>query len=107
MQDGHRGERSLSGDECHRYDFCLIGQRNLIVSYVLDRHCASSTTRRAFRSVEPRTVATMRAAAGYVRFRPGMELKSVASNSGWFDNTACVAWDSHYSQNYWLDVAAA
>ncbi|MEA2230214.1 MAG: hypothetical protein QOD83_30 [Solirubrobacteraceae bacterium] len=63
--------------------------------------------------------------AGYVRFHPSMELESVALKSGsaevdvpqdarrvelWFnntDNTGCVAWDSRYGQNYWLDVAAA
>lgn len=53
-----------------------------------------------------------------------MDLKSVALKSGsaevdvpqgaskvelWFnntDNTGCVAWDSCYGSNYWLDVAA-
>ena len=63
--------------------------------------------------------------AGYVRFHPSMQLESVALKSGsaevdvpqgakrvelWFkntDNTGCVAWDSCYGQNYWLDVAAA
>lgn len=63
--------------------------------------------------------------AGYVRFHPSMELESVGLKSGsaqvdvpadasrielWFsntDNTGCVAWDSRYGQNYWLDVAAA
>lgn len=62
--------------------------------------------------------------AGYVRFHPSMQLDSVALKSGsaevdvpedtrrvelWFnntDNTGCVAWDSCYGQNYWLDVAA-
>jgi hypothetical protein len=63
--------------------------------------------------------------AGYVRFHPSMELESVALKSGsaevevpqdtsrvelWFnnsDNTGCVAWDSRYGRNYWLDVAAS
>jgi hypothetical protein len=63
--------------------------------------------------------------AGYVRFHPGKELESVGLKYGaaevdvpadasrvelWFnntDNTGCVAWDSRYGQNYWVDVAAA
>ncbi len=63
--------------------------------------------------------------AGYVRFHPSLAIESVALKSGsaeaevpdgaskvelWFnntDNTGCVAWDSRYRQNYWLDVAAA
>jgi hypothetical protein len=63
--------------------------------------------------------------AGYVRFHPSMELESVALKSGsvevavpedtnrvelWFnntDNTGCVAWDSCYGRNYWIDVVAA
>ena len=63
--------------------------------------------------------------AGFVRFHPGMELVSVALKSGsadvevpagasrvelWFsntDNTGCVAWDSCYGWNYWVDVVAA
>jgi hypothetical protein len=63
--------------------------------------------------------------AGFVRFHPSMEVKSVGLKAGsvevevppdasrvelWFnntDNTGCVAWDSRYGQNYWLDVAAA
>lgn len=60
---------------------------------------------------------------GHARFHPSLELESVALTSGfaeldvppgatrlelWFsntDNTGCVAWDSCYGQNYWLDVA--
>jgi Family of unknown function (DUF6209) len=63
--------------------------------------------------------------AGFVRFYPGQEVKSVGLKSGsaeidvpanasrvelWFsntDNTGCVAWDSRYGQNYSLDIAAA
>jgi hypothetical protein len=63
--------------------------------------------------------------AGYVRFHPGTGVESVGLKAGsaevdvpagaksvelWFnntDNTGCVAWDSRYGQNYWLDVAAA
>jgi hypothetical protein len=63
--------------------------------------------------------------AGYVGFHPSMEIESVALRSGsvevevpedaqrvelWFnnsDNTGCVAWDSRYGQNYWLDVTPA
>lgn len=63
--------------------------------------------------------------AGYARFHPGMELESVALKSGagevdvpaaasrvelWFnntDNTGCVAWDSQFGQNYWVDVTVA
>ena len=63
--------------------------------------------------------------AGFVRFHPGDEVKSVGLKSGaadvdvpagasraelWFsntDNTGCVAWDSRYGQNYLVEVAAA
>jgi Family of unknown function (DUF6209) len=63
--------------------------------------------------------------AGYVRFHPGAEVESVGLKSGsaevdvpenatrielWFnntDNTGCVAWDSSFGRNYWLDVTAA
>ncbi len=63
--------------------------------------------------------------AGYVRFHPSMRLESVGLRSGsadvevpadatrvelWFnntDNTGCVAWDSRYGQNYWLEVTGA
>jgi hypothetical protein len=80
---------------------------------------------------DPARLATCRASyrgqdawsiAGYVRFHPSMKLESVGLKSGsasvdvptdatkielWFnntDNTGCVAWDSCYGQNYWLDV---